>query len=398
MKIISSAFDLEKEFMRLLRQYNVFYWATAWAGVDSLVYRELCSQEAKIKQVVVGIHFYQTDPDFIKRFLNNKNVKFVKQPEGTFHPKLYLFYDNDSKWEMLVGSANFTKSAFSRNTEATFLIDSKNDNENALLKQSFAFFEKCWKEGDYFDIGELEKYIIVWNIQKRKITSLSGKFGNRSAKPLHELPFITLSWKQFVEKIKAGHDNTLKNRLRALEIARTLFECEEHFSNLAEGERGFIAGIYNDYDIPGAENWGCFGSMVGAGMFKNKIKTNNYNISKALDEIPLYGEVTEDHFNKYKDFFSKVFPGNSIATFSRLLTMKRPDIFYCITSANKKNFCAGYDIIYSRITYDTYWNEIVLKIINSNWWLNPSPNTFQESKISNSRAAFLDAFCYEKQE
>jgi hypothetical protein len=74
--------------------------------------------------------------------------------------------------------------------------------------------------------------------------------------------------------------------------------------------------------------------------------------------------------------------------------MKRPDMFYCITSANKAEFCEGFDVIYSHVRYDTYWELIVMKIINSEWWLHPNPSTSQESKISDARAAFIDAFCY----
>jgi HKD family nuclease len=128
MKLVTNSLELEKEFLRLLKQYKAFYWTAAWAGIGSPVYKELCNQEVKIKQLIIGIHFYQTHPDFIERFLKNKGVKFIKQPEGTFHPKLYLFYDSDSKWELIIGSANFTKQAFSRNTETSILFTSKDSD------------------------------------------------------------------------------------------------------------------------------------------------------------------------------------------------------------------------------------------------------------------------------
>ena len=97
MKLIISKAELENEFKRLTRQYKQFYWATAWAGATSKLFDELKSQQDKIQKIVVGIHFYQTHPDFIEAFINHDNIKFIKQPEGTFHPKLYVFYDSNDK-------------------------------------------------------------------------------------------------------------------------------------------------------------------------------------------------------------------------------------------------------------------------------------------------------------
>jgi hypothetical protein len=248
----------------------------------------------------------------------------------------------------------------------------------------------------YFDKPELDNYRIMWAIQRPKIKSLSGKFGNNSTKPFHQIPFMVMRWNQFVGKIKKEHNHTLKKRLDMLGRARRLFIDKNHFKDFTFEERSFIAGIpyKNGYSLE-YEDWGCFGSMMGAGTFKNKIRTNNKLVSEALDEIPLYGEVTEEHYNKYKDIFAEVFPGNGIATLSRLLAMKRPDIFYCITKANKKAFCNGYDVTFSHITYDSYWDLIVTKVINSEWWQHPKPTSSQEAKISEARAAFVDAFCYQ---
>ena len=90
MKLITTAKELEKEFRRLTQQYENFYWATAWAGVGSKHFENLLANKDKIKKIVVGIHFYQTHPDFIETFLEHKNIQFVNQPQGTFHPKLYF--------------------------------------------------------------------------------------------------------------------------------------------------------------------------------------------------------------------------------------------------------------------------------------------------------------------
>ena len=81
MKLIINSIHLETEFKRLTKQYKSFYWATAWAGVGSKHFENLLANKDKIKKIVVGIHFYQTHPDFINTFLGNKNGQFVTQPQ-----------------------------------------------------------------------------------------------------------------------------------------------------------------------------------------------------------------------------------------------------------------------------------------------------------------------------
>ena len=53
-------------------------------------------------------------------------------------------------------------------------------------------------------------------------------------------------------------------------------------------------------------------------------------------------------------------------------------------------------IDYNDIDYNGYWNHIIERINDSEWWLNPTPRTKKEIKISKARAAFLDAIYYEE--
>ena len=69
MRLITTATELEKEFRRLTKQYEHFYWATAWASSGSKLFNDLLTNKDKIQKIVVGIHFYQTHPDFIEAFL-----------------------------------------------------------------------------------------------------------------------------------------------------------------------------------------------------------------------------------------------------------------------------------------------------------------------------------------
>lgn len=245
---------------------------------------------------------------------------------------------------------------------------------------------------------ELAKYLITWNIQKTKLKSLSGLYGSkkRNPKPIHEVPIINRSWDEFMIEVRKEKFHGLNIRLRVIEIARELFAKSEHFNQLNEDERKFIAGIPNKLEVQGAENWGYFGSMKGAGIFKNRIKENDINISKALDQIPFLGQITKTHYDNFINDFTKTFTGNYIATATRLLLMKRPDTFICFDSKNKSELCKDFGILQSEMNYERYWEDIIERIYDSNWWLNSKPRNLQEKRVSQARAAFLDSLYYDE--
>jgi len=397
MKLIITSTELETEFKRLTRQYKKYYWATAWAGVSSSLFSELTTKKDRIEKIIVGIHFYQTHPDFIETFLDSNKIKFIKQPDGTFHPKLYLFYDNVNEWELLVGSANFTNAAFTTNTEATTLIKSNDNNAEKILETAFNLIEKSWSDANKFTKSELEKYRIAWKNHRPKISSLSGRYGGskKPSRPIYESPATNMTWREFMSQVK-NDPHGLENRLGVITKSKELFDSKDHFNLLEEDGRKFIAGIPNKLKVDANIDWGLFGSMKGAGIFKNKIIENNTNISKALDQIPLYGQITKTHYDNYIEYFKKTFSGNSIATATRLLAMKRPDTFVCLDSKNKSNLCKDFGITQSGMTYSRYWTDIIVRIFDSDWWINPEPKNEQEENISKARAAFLDAKYYEE--
>ncbi|MEX1013725.1 MAG: phospholipase D family protein, partial [Candidatus Paceibacterota bacterium] len=244
MKLITTAPELEKEFKRLTNKYNEFYWATAWASASSKLFGDLISKKERIKKIAVGIHFYQTHPDFIEEFLNDNRVRFIQQPEGTFHPKLYLFVDND-KWELIIGSANFTNEAFTRNTEASILLSSNDKQTLNTFKSAKKLVEQTWKDANVFSKKDLESYRVTWKNHRPKIKSLSGQYGSkkRKPKPIHEVPVANRSWNEFMIQVRNEFSHGLERRLRVIEIANQLFKNYNHFNDFTDDERKFIAGI-----------------------------------------------------------------------------------------------------------------------------------------------------------
>jgi hypothetical protein len=303
MKLITDSEDLEKIFLRLLEKYSKYYWLTAWASAESKPFIKLIENKGNILKIIVGIHFYQTHPDFIESFLETPSVRYIKQPEGTYHPKIYLFYNSRKDWELLVGSANFTNAAFTVNTEISTLIDSKENNSSDLLNQAFQIINSTWADAKQFDKAELSDYRKIWKNYRPKINSLSSTYGKpdnkKTSKPIYLVPVAIMDWQEFMEKVNAEKYHPLTERLEVLRIAKNLFEKVDSFSELKDEERKFIAGIPNSLNIDNDEIWGYFGSMRGAGLYKKRIIENNQNISSALDEIPISGQITKTHYQRF---------------------------------------------------------------------------------------------------
>lgn len=398
MILLTDSKNFEKQFLRLLDKFSKYYWLTAWAGVNSKSFEKLMQNRQKIEKIVVGIHFYQTHPDFIETFLETENVKYIKQPEGTFHPKLFLFYNNDGDWELIIGSANFTNAAFTINTEISSLIKSTDFNASEVLKQVFSIINTTWGESKSFDEDELNDYRLIWKNNRPKINSLSGSYGshnfNKKNKPIYLVPVAKMDWQEFMNKVYNDKHHSLISRIKVLKTAKSLFRKVESFNELSEDERKFIAGIPNTLQVDKDVDWGYFGSMKGAGVFKKRIIENDENISKALDEIPLSGQITKIHYQRFLKYFTLTINGNYLATASRLLAMKRPDVFICMDSKNRSALCKDFDIIQLGLDYERYWNEIIERIYDSEWWLNPKPKDKIERSVSDSRAAFLDSLYY----
>ena len=79
--------------------------------------------------------------------------------------------------------------------------------------------------------------------------------------------------------------------------------------------------------------------MVGNGLFHHRIAENDTHISRALDRIPLSGQLTRAHFEAFIEEYRKVFDGNFVATATRLLALKRPDTFVCFDAMNRRKLC-----------------------------------------------------------
>jgi len=203
-----------------------------------------------------------------------------------------------------------------------------------------------------------------------------------------------MNWGSYLKEIKKDQHHSYEDRLLLLNRARELFKKYKSLRYMSVDDRKRIGGFYN---LDDSIDWAWFGSMKGSGYYKNRIINNDERLSDALDRIPLSREVYKENYDEFVALFNSAFedPKNYLATATRLLAMKRPDIFVCLDSANKSALCKDFGVPASTVTLETYWDEIVERVKDCSWWEVPEPKTNKDKLAWQGRAAMLDAMYYE---
>ena len=396
MKILSNSREIEETLIDLLIKCESCSIAVAWASAKNNFFNVMFDNSKKIKKLIVGMHFYQTDPNFLEAFKNEESLKVIKDLSGVFHPKIY-FFKRKQGVTLVIGSANLTKAAFSINSECCAVIELNTNAPEALdIEKVLSIY---WKEAEKIDQEFIDSYRIQFSKRYFDRSRLSGEYSKKEYEAKKEeikSPFkssiFNMAWDKFIKKISNDNYHSIDGRIEILKQAKELFD-KKRFTNFNLDERKKISGFFSPNDDI---DWGWFGSMRGAGDFKKQIINNNLEFSKALDSIPSTGEVTKAHFEKFCDHFLKAYDReNPLATATRLLAMKRPDYFFCMASKNKDKFCKDFGLKKTTITISNYWDEVVERIIDCTWWNSECPKGEREKELWLGRAAFLDVIYYE---
>ncbi len=215
-----------------------------------------------------------------------------------------------------------------------------------------------------------------------------------------------ISWNGYKGRIFSKKSHQLNERRELLSKVREIWS-EEKFRELPELERKSIAGTVGKIDLDGTSlkgyDWKLFGSMAGPGYFKKLIKDNSLDISSALDEIPFDGRVEQNHYKRFIDSYIFAFRNfertGRVGPASRLLAMKRPDFFLCVTSKSAAYISKEFGVSRYSICkdFEHYWNKLVVPITNSNWW-NTDPSSIEKEDIDlwHNRVILLDSLFYEE--
>ncbi len=365
----------------LIRECKHVDVAVAWATVNAVSNALLAQRLRRIGKLIVGTSFYHTDPKLLERLIGVQQARCMPPTGDLFHPKVYLFTLPKGR-AVVVGSHNLTRHAFTSNTEASLLIEGA--PEDPLFKELDRFIALAWKQAKPIKREFVDCYRANREANQKHCEALE-----RFVVPPPRLP---VQWSELVSAVKNDRYGKDGIRLEVLAKAQLQFATYTSFAAMPQEIRRELAGMVYE------SSWGLFGSMSGHGEFQSRVNRFPDGISAAIERIPLTGPVTKEDFDAYVSAFQKAFAGAAhgagLASGTRLLALKRPDVFVPVNRANAERVCSAFGVARTTTKLDNYWSRIILPLQLVPWWRAARPKKRLEAKIWDGRAALLDALYY----
>lgn len=391
MRFIYKSTELRSSFKSLITQYANCCICVAWASQNFEVIELLDKYQSKIKKMVVGLDLCQTDCKFIEYFLSKRSIRyFTAKHEGVFHPKMYLFYDDEKHWQAIVGSANLTYNGFSVNQEVCMIVGDEDTNSKQTFNSMLNFIDRQWERSSKLTAAGIANYKNNHLKQERAAKSTNYAFNSWT---LNKAIIDDMTWDEYIANVYKENDNNegaVETRIKLLNHSRSLFASVDKFNLLSYPNRACLAGYKKHFDED-PDNMDCyfFGSTRRATDFTHSIK-NMGKMSKAIDIIPLKGKITLPMYEDYCSYFE----GNPIACATRLLAIKRPDFFVCINNKNKESLCDDFGIPASQLKLKNYWDLIICRIQDSTWYNDHRILKGIDKYIKKYQSAMLDSVYY----
>jgi hypothetical protein len=399
-RLLTGTMELAHVFRAWSRKTTDIRIVTAWATMDRVVCDNLRDARSKISTMVVGLDFHSTSPSLLEDFWSTVRIGGASNG-GTFHPKLYLFRKGAACC-CVMGSSNFTHGGFGDNSELNICMEG--GASDPFFREVSRYIDEQEKRSDRISSPIFDEYkdrYAAFRTARQRIEKFRvGKRAKARARARtsaenagREAPDqLNRTWPEFVKLILAGKrrhrvvqgNSDAPSYLQTAERCRALFIRHKRLvAKMPSRDRQFVGGTINEA--------GWFGSMKGAGEFKQRLTDNPASLDRALRRIPLQGPVSQGDF----DAFAARYAGNraGVATGSRLLAMKRPDLFICVDS-NRSGIANAFGIPAASLsTFGGYW-ELIQRISICPWWKSPAPKTALDRRIWNARVALLDSLYY----
>lgn len=312
----------------------VFAWASS-SGGSAAHWKALDLK--KVRRAVIGVHFNQTEPAALRSLLALGVVRVFAGSDGVFHPKVVIGRKGE-RCRVILGSSNFTAGGYGSNVEVNAVIEGDASDEPVAAVIKFA--DAQWKHRKTFVPDEkwLQKYDISWKDRPRPPKSPRPP---EAVGPVMTEVDLEVSFDDYFELILSQENRLLADQdtirvfdapdssyLQEAEACRAAFAAQPAFAKMPVASRKLVAGW-------GAETSGYFGRMTGAGYFKQVVLEKPATIGAYLDRLPLSGTVSRV---LAEDVLKGLMGVNGVAlgAATRLLTVKRPDLFLTVNNANKE--------------------------------------------------------------
>jgi TIR domain len=241
--------------------------------------------------------------------------------------------------------------------------------------------------------NSLEIEIPIYDLTARRQPNPARLPPRRRGASIKKLSDLDVSWDRYYAILLAqgnrpsirliptkGDDNAYLTELRR---CRSAFAQYRSLARMPLVTRQVVAGF--------GESQGWFGRTFSAGYYKKLINTASLELSEALDEIPTDDDITDEALVRISER-AFALRGVGLACWTRLLSMKRPDLFLCVNSANKNRVRQIFDAAPdSARTYLTFTR----RILAFPWASATTPGDEAERELWEGRVALLDAILYE---
>jgi hypothetical protein len=356
----------------------------------------------KLECGVVGLQFAGTDVVVLETLHKRRpgRVRVMYETQGTFHPKI-LVGIRGREARVILGSSNFTRAAFTANYEVNLLLSgSINDTPIADTLSVIAGYFRSVKVRD-LDPVLIEAYRASW-VKRPKPPRLPKLSSARDARRRVEtVDHLDVDWPSYLELLLAQDEREFRNVEGTVRLIPTSSDDNAYLTELrwcrdAFAEHGSLA------EMPPAtrkvvagfgDSLGWFGRMGGAGYYKEVINKRVAGLSAALDLIPIDREVSDDVFLRATKQALEI-RGVGLGCWTRLVSVKRPDLFLSVNRANKKRLRQVFGsapgtprayLAFSRSLLELPWASAE----------PPSELDGDELELWSGRVALLDAIFYE---
>lgn len=378
-----------------------------WADELSLMYAWIATGEgsdahwralpiAKVRRALIGVHFAQTEPWALRMLsADRERLRVVEDTAGVFHPKA-LLARRGNRGHALVGSSNFTRGGFLGNTEVNLLLEGNLQDEP--LRTLFAAFEAEWTSSRAQSIDE------DWLLRYERAYASRPKPPQLPRPPrsrpvaVERAEQLDVGWDEYYDLIARRERHTLRNGfeihifdhaqgsyLQEIEACANAFARSPQFASMSEEDRKRVTGW-------GAETSGYFGRNVGAGYFKQLVRTEPEKLARHLDLIPTRGPVDRGIADRVLSGLVELH-GVGLGVASRMLCAKRPDLFVTINNANRDRVRALFGRAPTSATAYLDWHE---RIWAYPWRSAPEPTGGRdERRVWRARVALVDSLVYE---
>lgn len=390
---------LRKALPKLIAKHDQIYMAVAWAH-SGPVSDKLIENKHKFRSVTVGLDFCATDPDFVDSLRKVPNAFVFKKSGACFHPKIYLFVSGQSA-VAIVGSANFTSGGLGNNVEACLHLSG--DATEPAVAELLATMETYAPHRQPVTEQLADAYRRQAEIAASRPRAPSPILPSDKADFQRiDSDLLKMDWAAFIHEARKDPNHHFETRMRFLRYLQTLFAKAQSFDDLTVPEWKAVAGIVHQDAVAGSglekDQIGWFGSMQGSGSFTKLIANKDGRIAKAIDCIPRLGPVREKDFYRFCTLFESAFADSArtgrTPTATRLLAMKRPDVFVCVNKGNKASLAEALHFAPSTLSLENYWERVIEPIRLANWYNAPRPKG-PDAEAWDCRAALVDAIHYD---